>query len=81
MDQCDQVPQHPEHEPGPCKSGSEQEELVAPLHVQKCCPEVTHVQSTPSADMLDAHVASPVFGQDTSPLPQRPSPTRYATTK
>lgn len=33
-----QVPQYPKQEPGPGKRGGEQEELVAPLHVQKRCP-------------------------------------------
>lgn len=79
--QCHKIPQHPKQEPGPRKRGREQEELVAPLHVQKCCPEVTHVQSAPPADVLDAHVATPIFGQDTPPLPQSPAPTRYATTQ
>lgn len=73
--QCHQIPQHPEQEPGPRKRGREQEQLVAPLHVQKCCPEVPHVQSIPAADVLDAHVATPIFGQDTPPLPQSPTPT------
>ena len=75
MHQCQQIPQHPEQKPGPGKRGREQEELVAPLHVQKSGPEVAHVQSAAPADVLDAHVAAAIFGQDTPPLPQSPAPT------
>lgn len=65
---CHQVPEHPKHEPGPSEGGSEEEELVAPLHVQECCPEVTEVERPSSADVLNANVAPSVFGEDaTSP--------------
>lgn len=75
MHQCHQVPQHPKQKPGPCEGGREQEELVAPLHVQERCPEVTHVKSAPPTDVLNSHIAPSILGQNTSPLPQSPAPT------
>lgn len=65
-----QVPQHSEHEPRASKGGREEEELVAPLHVQEGGPEVAEVQRPPSTNVLDVDVASPVFGQHTAPSPE-----------
>lgn len=79
--QSHQVPQHPEEEPGTREGGGEQEELVTPLHVQKCRPEVTHVEGAASVDVLDAHVAASIFGQDTPPLPQSPASTGHSSTE
>ena len=78
MDQGHKVPEHTEEEPGPSERGREQEELVAPLHVQEGGPEVPHVKGAPAADVLDAHVASAIFGQHTPPPPQVSAPSRLA---
>ena len=78
VDQGHQIPEQTEEEPGPGESGREQEELVAPLHVQEGGPEVAHVERAPAADVLDAHVASAIFGQHTPPPPQVPGPSRLA---
>lgn len=75
MYQSQQIPENPKKEPGAGKCGRKQEELVAPLHVQKCCPEVPHVEGAPPTDMVNANVAAAIFRQDASPLPQSPNAT------
>lgn len=65
-----QVPQHPEHEPGAGEGGREEEELVAPLHVQEGGPEVAEVQRPQSVHVLDADVAPSVFRQHAAPPPE-----------
>lgn len=74
MHHCHQVPQDPKQEPGPGKGGGEEEELVAPLHVQKGRPEVTEVQRPPPAHMLNTHIASSIFGEDATPPSQGVGP-------
>lgn len=70
MHHCHQVPQQSKQEPGPSKGGREQEELVAPLHVQKGRPEVTEVQGPTPAHVLNSYIAPAIFGQDPAPPPQ-----------
>lgn len=38
MHQGNQIPEYTKEKPGPGKRSSEQEELIAPLHVQERCP-------------------------------------------
>lgn len=65
-----QVPEHAEDEPGPCKGGREEEELVAPLHIQESRPQVAEVEGPPPAHVLDQNIAPPVFGEDSAPPSQ-----------
>lgn len=74
MHHCHQVPKHTKHEPGPSEGGREQEELVAPLHVQERRPEVAEVQRPSSAHVLDAYVAPSIFGEDAAPPSQSIGP-------
>lgn len=77
MHHCHQVPKHTKHEPGPSEGGREQEELVAPLHVQERRPEVAEVQRPSSAYVLDAHIAPSVFGEDAAPPSQSIGPSSH----
>lgn len=77
MHQGHQVPQYSKQEPGPSKGGRKEEELVAPLHVQESRPEVAEVQRPSAAHMLDAHVASSVFGEDAPPPAQSTGPSVF----
>lgn len=70
MHHCHQVPQHSEHEPGASEGGREEEELVTPLHVQKSGPEIAEVESPSSAHVLNANIASSIFGEHAAPSPQ-----------
>lgn len=65
-----QVPEHSEDEPGPCKGGREEEELVAPLHIQESRPQVAEVEGPPPAHVLDQNIAPAVFGEDSAPPSQ-----------
>ncbi len=61
MHKCYQVPQQSKDKPGASEGGSKQEKLVAPLHVQKGCPQVAQVKRPSAADVLDAYIAPPIF--------------------
>ncbi len=76
MHHCHQVPKHTKHKPGPSKGGREEEEFVAPLHVQESCPEVPEVQCPSSAYMLNTDIASSIFGEDAAPPSQSIGPSR-----
>lgn len=76
MHQGDEVPQHPEDEPGPGEGGREEEELVSPLHIHEGRPQVPQVEGAAAAHVLDFDVGAAIFGHDPPPLPERAGPSR-----